>query len=139
MPIDRSVRIGIISSLIASCAFILLFEPILRWVGRFLFGGGRVVFGAYTDRLFEQAALLTPPDPSLFLYVFVMGGMASLAIGLLTSMIVARRSPRIPRVERASRFPIVVVILAGLFAVVAFGAILMSSLKSESFPVFGSI
>ena len=86
MKLDRSMKIGIISSVIASVVFIYLIDPIVRLTTFLLVH----VFGAlsqkYMNRLFEEAALLSGPDPSLTLLFLSLGlgcgVMTGAAVGL---------------------------------------------------------
>ncbi len=81
MAIDRSVKLGIISSLIATFVFIYFLEPILHLMTFALFN----VFGSlarfYTDTLFEHAALLAPPDPALNLLALTLGVLSGACVG----------------------------------------------------------
>jgi len=87
MILDRNIKIGIISSIVATFLFIYLLDPLLRFVTFVLFKGVGSLARGYIDKLFEQAALLTGPDPSLYLLSlltgFVTGASTSLLIILL--------------------------------------------------------
>ncbi|OGP67166.1 MAG: hypothetical protein A2W27_02760 [Deltaproteobacteria bacterium RBG_16_44_11] len=70
---DRNLKIGVISSIVATFLFIYFLDPLLRFVTFLLFKTFGSIAQGYTDMLFEQAALLTAPDPSLFLLSMVTG------------------------------------------------------------------
>jgi F0F1-type ATP synthase assembly protein I len=82
--LDRNLKIGIISSVVATSLFIYLLDPLLRFVTFLLFKALGSVARGYTDRLFQQAALLTGPDPSLFLLSLVGGFI----IGISTTALI---------------------------------------------------
>ncbi len=82
MQIDRTIKVGVISSLIAACAFIYLIEPIVSFVTYALFTGTGTLFQTYKDRLFEQAALLHGPDPSLHLLFLSCGILSGFAFAI---------------------------------------------------------
>jgi multisubunit Na+/H+ antiporter MnhB subunit len=87
MILDRNLKIGIISSIVATFLFIYLLDPLLRFLTFMLFKGLGSLARGYTDRLFEQAALLTGPDPSFPLLTlftgFATGASTTLLIILL--------------------------------------------------------
>jgi hypothetical protein len=110
MKIDSSFKVGIVSSIIGSCIFLIFLEPILHGISGILFGFGAGIFHAYTDRLFAQAALLTPPYSSFEVYIFVIAAMVGVAIGYTAARIAFWRSfttakPRLDRFSRLRRFP----------------------------------
>ncbi len=112
MKIDSNLKVGIISSVIASCIFLVLLEPILRGITAVLFGFGAGLFRAYTDRLFAQAALLAPPESSFELLTMVVGFIVALGIGYTAGRISfwrrvsgAKRRPRPVDLEKLRRFP----------------------------------
>jgi len=84
MILDRNLKIGIISSVVATFLFIYFLDPVLRFVTFLLFRTLSSLARGYTDRLFEQAALLTGPDPSLHLLSLVAG----LTIGFSTTLLI---------------------------------------------------
>jgi hypothetical protein len=90
MTIDRNVKIGVATSIIATILFIYLLDPIMRFVGFVLFNYGSTILRAYIDRLFEQAALLTPPDPALAIFTSLL----ALANGFITGVVTSRFFPR---------------------------------------------
>jgi hypothetical protein len=73
VDIDRNMKIGIISSIVATIIFIYLLDPILRFITYSTFN----LFGSltrwYTNDLFQRAALLTGPDPSMDLLALFTG------------------------------------------------------------------
>ncbi|MDP2682751.1 MAG: hypothetical protein Q8P28_08110 [Deltaproteobacteria bacterium] len=75
------MKIGIISSVVATILFIYLLDPLLRLITFLLFNVFSSVAQAYTDRLFAQAALLSGPDPSFALLSFLAG----ISSGILSS------------------------------------------------------
>lgn len=84
MFLDRNLKIGIFSSVVATFLFIYFLDPLLRFVTFLLFKAFGSVARGYTDRLFEQAALLTGPDPSLF-FLSLFGGFTT---GISTSLLI---------------------------------------------------
>ena len=133
MTLDRNLKIGIISSIVATFLFIYLLDPLLRFVTFLLFTALGSLSRGYTDRLFEQAALLASPDPSLFLLA-LFGG---LIIGISTSLLIVSLLPDRPRDRlrerlRIFRFPRPVIrwggIVASLLVIVAVVMILYGTM-----------
>jgi hypothetical protein len=83
MTLDRNLKIGIIASIIASFLFIYFLDPLLKFVTFLLFNVFRSLAHGYTDRLFEQAALLTAPDPSFHLLSLTLGFLTGFSITVL--------------------------------------------------------
>ncbi len=83
MILDRNLKIGIISSVVATFLFIYFLDPLLRFVTFILFKTFGSLSRWYTDRLFEQAALLTGPDPSLYLLSLISGIITGIGTILL--------------------------------------------------------
>jgi hypothetical protein len=65
------MKIGIISSVVATFLFIYFLDPLLRFITLLLFKTFGSLAHKYTDRLFEQSALLIGPDPSYALFIFI--------------------------------------------------------------------
>ena len=100
MNIDRSFKIGVTSSVIAT-----ILDPVLRF-GTFLLTHA---FGTwargYVDRLFERAALLTGPDTGLQVLAVILGLITGLLSGGTVGVVAAvasrarRASAEAPRAE----------------------------------------
>jgi len=106
MILDRNLKFGIISSVVATFLFIYLLDPLLRFVTFLLFKTLGSLARGYTDRLFEQAALLTAPDPSLFLLSMVGGFTAGISTTLLIFfLLMYPPSDRLQERLRNFRFP----------------------------------
>lgn len=98
---SREWKIAIIGGIIASAVFLYLLDPILKFASFVFFTVGKNVFRAYTDRLFAQAALLTGPDPGLFLFV---GSVVTFSVTMsivVLGIILQRRARRAERPPRA--------------------------------------
>ena len=97
MPNDPAtasgIKVGVISSLVASLLFYVFGQPLLQFISSLLFGIGNRLFHGITDRLFAQAALLTPPDIGLELTLLVLGGMVGLVSGFTAGLIHVWRKP----------------------------------------------
>jgi hypothetical protein len=106
MILDRNLKIGIISSVVATFLFIYLLDPLLRFLTFLLFKIFGSLARAYTDRLFEQAALLTAHDPSLFLLSLVAGFLAGIStIMLIFLLFLYRPSDRLQEKLKSIRLP----------------------------------
>lgn len=89
MQIDRSMKTGIASSLIATVVFLYLLDPVLSFSARLLF---RTIPDAYADRLFKEIAT---GNPDFAYEVIVLVFSASTVL----SLIVAFKS-QLPRAAR---------------------------------------
>ena len=102
LNIDRNVKIGIISSVIATFIFIYLLDPILRLMTYMMFD----LFGSltrwYTDGLFQRAALLTGPDPSMHLLALFTGVICGILSGIALFLILY---PLLTRDENRIKVP----------------------------------
>ena len=102
MNVDRNIKIGIISSIIATFIFIYLLDPILRLMTYMMFGLLGSLTRWYTDSLFQRAALLAGPDPSVDLLAFLTGGIC----GILSSIaIILILYPLLTRDEKGIKAP----------------------------------
>ena len=133
MKIDQQMKMGIISGLAASCLFLWFLEPILRFAGRLVFGAGSFVSQAFIDRLFSQAALLTPPDPALNLEMFLLA-FINTSLVYMTFFVFRKHTPSDENIKKTapsvfSKFARSGIIIAALLATSLFltAAILYST------------
>jgi hypothetical protein len=70
--------------------FLYLVDPVMKLFGYLLFNYGSSILRAYIDRLFEQAALLEPPNSALMLLVAAFGVTDGLVAGLTVSLFMLR-------------------------------------------------
>ena len=96
MAIDRSLKTGVVASVIATFAFIYLLDPALRLISFLLFDVFRSISHAYTDRLFAQAALLVAPDSGFLLLSAAGMSFCGFSAGLGTSFLARRWIKRRP-------------------------------------------
>ena len=101
MSLDRSLKVGIISSIAATILFIYFLEPLLRFVTFLLFKVFRSIAHLYTDKLFEQAALLSGPDCSFHLLISLHG----MIIGICTVVFLFLNARSYHLEKRAINFP----------------------------------
>jgi len=87
MIIDRNIKIGVISSLIASIVFLYLLDPLLRLATYVLTHAFGALSASYMDWLFEEAALLSGPDASLILLSSYIALMCGVITGLNTMLL----------------------------------------------------
>jgi hypothetical protein len=123
MKIDSNYKVGIVSSVIASCIFLIFLQPILHGVSGILFGVGSTVFRAYTDRLFAQSALLVPPDSSFDVLECIVVFMTAVVTGYTVARIAFWRTPIRSKAEdkpdTADRFPWKFLVLTAFIAFAA--------------------
>jgi hypothetical protein len=105
MILDRNLKIGIISSVVATFLFIYFLDPLLRFVTFLLFKTLGSLARGYIDRLFEQAALLIGPDPSFYVLSIVCGIITGISTTLLIFFLfLYRPSDRLLKWLRSFRF-----------------------------------
>lgn len=92
MFVDRSLKIGVIASLVATVSYIYLLDPLLRLITFVLFNVSGFIFQTYKDRLFAHAALLVGPDSGLALYSLATGLISGMLSGALFGAFVGPRS-----------------------------------------------
>ena len=89
----RELKIGVTASVIATFACLWFLEPLFRLFGRLIFSAGSYGLQAYTDRLFEQAALLTPPDPALYVLIVIFLLIDSFLVTLVVAYLRPKAKP----------------------------------------------
>lgn len=90
MVIDRNVKIGIVTSIIATILFIYFIDPILTLFGRTLLQLASRIYSSYVDHLFEKAALCTTMDQAYVLLNLVMGLISGSSVGICAGIIIAK-------------------------------------------------
>ncbi len=106
MTIDRNIKIGVLSSTIATIIFIYFLDPIMRFIGFILFDVGSSLFQSYIDRAYQQAALLTGPDPAFYIYLLLLLGIAFLLTSTTASLFAAkyaRKPEALSEIQKARR------------------------------------
>lgn len=83
MTIDRSVRIGIFTGIVATALFIYFIDPIFSFAGGIILKVASNIYTSYVDRLFMKASVGIHPYPSFALMSFVFGILSGFPFGML--------------------------------------------------------
>lgn len=68
MQVDRGLKIGIISSLVATFIFLYFLEPL----GNLLLSAGKIGFQTYIDRIYKEVATQDLDLPFMIIYGFIV-------------------------------------------------------------------
>jgi hypothetical protein len=86
MPsIDRSVKIGVASSIVASIIFIYLLDPLFSLLWRIIHHSAGSARQALIDKLFEQAALGEARDPAFVVMLFMITIIIFVPLGAIAT------------------------------------------------------
>lgn len=80
---DKAIKVGIISGIIASMVFVYFLDPILRIFGNFIVYSSNWVYAGLLDSLYQKAALGSPKDPALTIFSLISGSFVGVLSGIL--------------------------------------------------------
>ena len=69
---DKNIKVGVISDLIATFVFIYFLNPILNFISNILVRFLSVVYSSYVDRLYSEIALGFVTDPNIYITLFLV-------------------------------------------------------------------
>jgi hypothetical protein len=88
MAIDRSIKVGIATSIVATALFIYFLDPILSLFGRTATQLVAHLYSGYIDHQFEQAALCSSFDAAFLLLAATCAAILSFSWGFCAAIVV---------------------------------------------------
>ncbi len=89
MTLDKNIRVGIVTSIVATTLFIYFLDPILNLFGRNFIRLASLLYSSYVDYLFEKVALCSTDNAAYFMFSLAMGLICGLCMGACTALVTA--------------------------------------------------
>ncbi|ADT93397.1 hypothetical protein Sbal625DRAFT_1289 [Shewanella baltica OS625] len=80
---DKSIKVGIITGIVASMVFVYFLDPIIRIFGEGVFYASNYVVSGLVDSLYQKSALGVAKDPSLTVYALIIGFITAFPVAMI--------------------------------------------------------
>ncbi|PPC76965.1 hypothetical protein C4K68_12685 [Pokkaliibacter plantistimulans] len=108
---DKSIKVGIITGIVASMVFVYFLDPIIRIFGEGVFYASNYVVSGLVDSLYQKSALGVAKDPSLAVYALIIGFITAFPVAMIRIFFQKKSNDDKPR-ENSKRSGIMLIPIA---------------------------